>query len=172
MITISYVNFTHLGRDELEMIHRWRNLPYIRKYMDNSREFSLEEHLKFCESLKSRTDKMYFLVKVDGVPCGVVNRVDIDMKTRTSGSGIYVIEEYQRLSYAVSRGSAVINRYLGLERILGHCKKANDKAVLFNVMKLKGKIEGEDEECLYFSYPALDDLNAPFYKKYSIEVKM
>lgn len=74
------LNFIDLKLEEKEMILKWRNHSEIRKWMYNQDEIKLEEHLTFIESLKSRKDKLYFLVKKEDEFIGVIDFLDLDKK--------------------------------------------------------------------------------------------
>lgn len=80
MEDIEILNFIDLELREKEMILEWRNHPEIRKWMYNEYEIKLEEHLSFIESLKSRKDKLYFLVKKENEFIGVIDFLDLDKK--------------------------------------------------------------------------------------------
>ena len=80
MQNIKLLNFIDLKLEEKEMILKWRNHPEIRKWMYNQDEIKLEEHLNFIESLKSRKDKLYFLVKKEDEFIGVIDFLDLDKK--------------------------------------------------------------------------------------------
>lgn len=55
------------------MILEWRNSTNIKKYMYTQDDISLENHMKFIESLKNSEDKIYFLVKKDDEFIGVID---------------------------------------------------------------------------------------------------
>ena len=80
MENIQLLNFIDLKPEEKEMILKWRNHPEIRMWMYNQDEIKLEEHLNFIESLKSRKDKLYFLVKKEEEFIGVIDFLDLDKK--------------------------------------------------------------------------------------------
>jgi len=80
MENIQLLNFIDLELEEKEMILKWRNHPDIRKWMYNQDEIKLEEHLGFIESLKSRKNKLYFLVKKEDEFIGVIDFLDLDKK--------------------------------------------------------------------------------------------
>lgn len=73
MENIQLLNFIDLKLEEKEMILKWRNHPDIRKWMYNQDEITLDEHLSFIDSLKSRKDKLYFLVKKEDEFIGVID---------------------------------------------------------------------------------------------------
>ena len=88
MENIKLLNFIDLNMEEKEMILKWRNHPDIRKWMYNQDEIKLEEHLNFIESLKSRKDKLYFLVKKDKEYIGVIDFTEI-IEEESLHMGIY-----------------------------------------------------------------------------------
>lgn len=67
------LNFINLSLDEKKMILEWRNNPYIKKYMYTQDNISLENHLKFIDTLENSEDKLYFLVKKDDEYIGVID---------------------------------------------------------------------------------------------------
>lgn len=85
---IELINFTNLSSKEKSMVLSWRNHKDIRKWMRNKEEITLEEHLKFINSLSDKEDKVYFLVKESNKYIGVVDFTDI-VKDEFSEFGIY-----------------------------------------------------------------------------------
>lgn len=67
------LNFINLSLKEKKMILEWRNSTNIKKYMYTQDDISLENHMKFIESLKNSEDKIYFLVKKDDEFIGVID---------------------------------------------------------------------------------------------------
>ena len=88
MKNLKLINFTDLKLQEKEMILKWRNHPDIRKWMYNQDEIKLEEHLNFIESLKSRKDKLYFLVKKEDEFIGVIDFTQL-IEKESVHMGIY-----------------------------------------------------------------------------------
>ena len=84
MENIQLLNFIDLKLEEKEMILKWRNHPDIRKWMYNQDEIKFEEHLSFIDSLKSRKDKLYFLVKKEDEFIGVIDFFGLDKKEITN----------------------------------------------------------------------------------------
>ena len=85
MENIQLLNFIDLELKEKEMILEWRNHPDIRKWMYNEDEIKFEEHLSFIDSLKSRKDKLYFLVKKEDEFIGVIDFFGLDKKEISYG---------------------------------------------------------------------------------------
>jgi len=66
---MKYTKFQDLSLEEKKEVLSWRNHPEVRKWMYNKDMISLENHLKFIESLKEKPNKIY--LKADDL--GVVN---------------------------------------------------------------------------------------------------
>jgi len=88
MENIQLLNFIDLGQKEKEMILEWRNHPKVRKWMYNQERIKLEEHLSFIDGLKSRNDKLYFLVKKQDEYIGVIDFAQLVKKVSVH-IGIY-----------------------------------------------------------------------------------
>lgn len=88
MENIRLINFIELTLEEKEMVLIWRNSPEIRKWMYNQKEIELNDHLNFIESLKSRKDKLYFLVEKDKKYIGVIDFTEI-IEEESLHMGIY-----------------------------------------------------------------------------------
>jgi len=86
---IDLINFTDLTLEEKKMILLWRNNPSIKRWMYNSDDISLENHLAFIKTLKEATDKLYFLVKQNNNYIGVIDFTNINKDTKSSEFGLY-----------------------------------------------------------------------------------
>ncbi len=89
---IQLINFIELSEEEKEMVLKWRNDSEIRKWMYNQEEIKLFEHLDFIENLKSRKDKLYFLVKKNNEFIGVIDFTQI-IENESLYMGIYTNPE-------------------------------------------------------------------------------
>jgi UDP-4-amino-4,6-dideoxy-N-acetyl-beta-L-altrosamine N-acetyltransferase len=92
---ISLINFTQLNQKQKEMILTWRNSPKIKKWMFNSKEITIHNHLKFINLLNVQNDKLYFLLKKESIYIGVLSFTGItdeDCKI-----GIYANPELKRV---------------------------------------------------------------------------
>lgn len=74
---VRLLDFTTLDEELLTLVLEWRNHSDIRCWMLNGDEISLENHLRFVESLKNRVDKRYFLVQQGDAYIGVIDFTDI-----------------------------------------------------------------------------------------------
>lgn len=75
---IKLINFIDLTKKKKEMILTWRNHPSIKKWMYDSDDITLQNHMLFIEHLKDSSDKLYFLIQKDGEYIGVVDFTNIN----------------------------------------------------------------------------------------------
>jgi len=83
------INFTQLSLDEKMMILEWRNDKSVKKWMYNRNNITLEDHLQYIDSLNSRDDRIYFLVKNETAYLGVVDLTEIKGE-ESAELGIYI----------------------------------------------------------------------------------
>ena len=82
---VRLLDFTTLDTQLLTTVLAWRNHSDIRRWMLSDDEISLENHLRFVESLKNRADKRYFLVQREGESIGVIDFTDITQNSAEIG---------------------------------------------------------------------------------------
>ena len=128
MENIQLLNFIDLELEEKEMILKWRNHPDIRKWMYNQDEIKLEEHLNFIESIKSRKDKLYFLVKKEEEFIGVIDFTQL-VEKKSVHMGIYSNPNLK------GNGKILLNKIidysfnnLKVERVFSEVFAENEKA--------------------------------------------
>ncbi|HIC44810.1 MAG TPA: UDP-2,4-diacetamido-2,4,6-trideoxy-beta-L-altropyranose hydrolase [Sulfurimonas sp.] len=76
-IKTELINFTDLSLDENELVLSWRNNGSIRKWMYNTNIINLKDHLNYIDSLHTKKDRLYFLVKQNNKPIGVIDFTNI-----------------------------------------------------------------------------------------------
>ena len=86
---IELINFTQLSYDEKLMVLEWRNHHFVRKFMFAQEPITLENHLAYIETLYEKEDRLYFLVKKDSEPIGVIDFTDIDHEDSRVYMGLY-----------------------------------------------------------------------------------
>lgn len=79
------LDFTTLDPKQLTLVLSWRNDPNIRRWMLCRDEISLEDHFRFVESLRQRSDKHYFLVQDNDEYIGVIDFTNITEDTAELG---------------------------------------------------------------------------------------
>lgn len=90
MAELMFKNFTKISDDEKHLILEWRNSERIREKMLHKEIISWEDHKRFIERLKDRTDCIYCLIYIDNVPVGVSSVTDIDQINNTCSGGMYI----------------------------------------------------------------------------------
>ena len=89
MENIELINFIDLNMTEKQMVLDWRNNKRTSKFMYEKKNISLENHLKYIESLKTDLTKIYFLVKQDNIGIGVIDFTNIDLENKFVEIGLY-----------------------------------------------------------------------------------
>jgi UDP-4-amino-4,6-dideoxy-N-acetyl-beta-L-altrosamine N-acetyltransferase len=82
---VRLLDFITLDTQLLTMVLRWRNHSDIRRWMVNTEEILIDNHLQFVESLKGRSDKRYFLVQREDEYIGVIDFTDINQNSAEIG---------------------------------------------------------------------------------------
>lgn len=132
----TYVNFTQLSRDELITILKWRNHPDIRKCMNTTEPIPLDSHLAFCESLKNREDKYYWMIKKGDTSIGVLNVIDVDHKTETCEPGFYLSPDVMGRGesiFVLSNYKSFLLECLNFKGLIGHNYYDNMPALIFTM---------------------------------------
>ncbi len=89
MTSIELINFTLLSLEEKKMVLKWRNNPNIKRWMYDKNNISLKNHLNYIEFLKTKKDRIYFLVKEEENSVGVIDFTSIDYLTKSAEIGLY-----------------------------------------------------------------------------------
>lgn len=134
---IKLINFIDLSLEKKEMILSWRNHHDVKQWMYNTDDISLENHLGFIESLKNKTDKLYFLVEQEKEYIGVIDFTNITKYSCDFGlysnielKGIGKILLENICNYAFDK--------LKLEILKAEVFKENEKAIyLYKKIKFK-----------------------------------
>lgn len=131
----TFENLISQPREQILQILEWRNNPQIRKYMYNKGVISLENHLKFVDSLSSREDVAYWLVKKYEEPIGVTNLTSINSEKSEAELGYYMIPTL------LSKGNGVEFAYvnflfafkeIGCDLLFGGIDKHNIDALILD----------------------------------------
>ncbi|MFY9143267.1 UDP-4-amino-4,6-dideoxy-N-acetyl-beta-L-altrosamine N-acetyltransferase [Sulfuricurvum sp.] len=124
---IRMIPFTELNETEIEMVLTWRNHPDVQSWMLRPNEISKDEHVRFLQSLTTRSDKRYFLVQRANDYLGVVDLTDI---TETSAElGIYAnpdVHGVGKILMDTLLGYA--SKTLGLKKIIANVFAHNERA--------------------------------------------
>lgn len=104
------INFIDLSDDEKKMVLEWRNHPNIKKWMYSQDNISLENHLKFIESLYNNKNKLYFIVKQHEDYIGVADfynfkdescDIGLYQNPNTKGKGQDIMNEICKYAFSI-----------------------------------------------------------------------
>ena len=127
---IELVDFIDLSLEEKKMVLKWRNHESIRQWMFTQDIINLEDHLNYIESLKERRDRLYFLVKQNSNPIGVIDFTGIDFKNRCSEFGIFANPKLKGMGRVLMK---VILDYafsvLKIDRLISEVLEDNQRAI-------------------------------------------
>ena len=131
----SYKNFVNLTDEELLMILQWRNHPKIRKCMNNTELIPVNSHLFYCHNLKNRED-VYWLIKKEDQPIGVLNIIDIDYDKGICEPGFYLAPDIMGRGesvFVLSNYKDFLLNGLGFNALVGHNYADNKPALVFTM---------------------------------------
>ncbi len=124
------INFTQLTKKQKLDILEWRNNPSIRRWMLDKEPIEPKDHLSFIDSLKNRSDRLYFLVKTREEPIGVIDFTQIDKNKKCAHIGLYTKPSTH------GKGKLLMQKImefgydnLGLETLIAEVYDTNDKAI-------------------------------------------
>lgn len=149
-ISIKFISFTKLTKEELLQILKWRNSDNIRQEMTHQNIISQDEHLNFCQKLKDRKDCIMCRIDWNNEPYGVITVSKIDNLKHSAEIGTYFIKHDLNIPAICMVYAGYLYQKLKLKEINFYTKKSNVKAVMFNLLKQGGKIIKEDEEYIFF----------------------
>ncbi|MBD3842125.1 MAG: UDP-4-amino-4,6-dideoxy-N-acetyl-beta-L-altrosamine N-acetyltransferase [Campylobacterales bacterium] len=138
---ISLINFTKLSLEEKKLVLSWRNHPNIRKWMYNTSEILLEDHLKYIDLLSSKKDRLYFLVLKNNHPIGVADLTTINKEEQTAEIGLYA-DPHQKCNGSFILKVLIEYAFdtLNLHKLYANVYDTNIKAInLYNKFNFKEK---------------------------------
>jgi UDP-4-amino-4,6-dideoxy-N-acetyl-beta-L-altrosamine N-acetyltransferase len=148
MKDIVLINFTDLSFNEKIMVLEWRNHPQTRKWMYTQDEISLENHMNFIESLKTREDKLYFVMKKEDEYLGVIdfynfenNLCEFGLYSNPNTSSVGKIMMNKIVNYAFD----TLNSNLLIAEVFSDNIKAIKLYDRFNFQETKRKIISDKE---------------------------
>ncbi|WP_039462119.1 UDP-4-amino-4,6-dideoxy-N-acetyl-beta-L-altrosamine N-acetyltransferase [Vibrio navarrensis] len=141
-MSIKKMEFTALSQSDLEMILEWRNAPEVRSKMYTSHEITLAEHQSWFRHLQEDKSKIYFLVRLNDEPVGVVGFSEINKVKGIATWAFYA-------SPKAPRGTGSLMEYHALEYAFNELKlhKLRCEVLGFNstVIKLHKKFGFQEE---------------------------
>lgn len=122
-----------LREDDLEMVLHWRNHTEIRKWMINSEEIALVDHLKWFENNKNKKDRSFYVFEYQNIPQGYVSFVEVSNSAAIEW-GFYLKPDAER-GMGNILGYAALNTAFGqlqAEKVFGQVLAFNEKSLNFH----------------------------------------
>ena len=127
---IEHVNFVALSLDEKKMILEWRNHPHIRQWMFTNESIGLKDHLRYIDSLNTRDDRLYFLIKRASKPIGVIDFTNIDHLNKTAEFGLYADPALRGVGNQLMESvTSYAFNTLGLKKLIAEVFEENHAAI-------------------------------------------
>ncbi|GGJ64247.1 UDP-4-amino-4,6-dideoxy-N-acetyl-beta-L-altrosamine N-acetyltransferase [Anoxybacillus voinovskiensis] len=98
-----------ITEEDLETVLCWRNSERIRRYMYHDHTISMEEHIRWFESLQNDSSRIFKMFIYKDEPIGTVSFNKIDRKNGRCSWGFYIGNEH------APKGAGTILGYLGIE---------------------------------------------------------
>ncbi len=124
------INFVDLSQEEKLMVLSWRNDDNIRKWMLTQDIISQDNHFNYIESLTSKKDRLYFLVKKAANSIGVIDFTSIDYDEKKAEIGLYTNPELKGVGSFLMQ--EIINygfHILGVKTLISKVFHQNHKAI-------------------------------------------
>lgn len=147
----TFIDFTEMDEAMSRKVWECRNLSEIRKWMVNSEFIPYDSHAGFVESLKHKTDALYFSVLHDGKFIGSVN-IHMNLSGEAE-RGIYIHPDYWGKKYAKKMCSefySYVRKKFGITHITTKVLKENIGSNSLE-SSLNAMVVGEDERFYYYS---------------------
>ena len=144
-------NFTLLSQDELIVIWQRRNHPDVRKCMVHTEPITLEDHLRFCASLKDRPEQLMLFVQYDGQPAFVQTFHATDSSWQhIADSGSYAFDPAPCSCSVFAKALALrLIALRGIQSSQVKIKNDNELAIFTNQYYFGLTIDSRDDEYTY-----------------------
>ena len=164
LTVIKFKNFINLTQEEKELVLSWRNSDRVRLKMEHKEIISLEEHLKFIDSLKERKDCKYWLFMIDNVPVGVYDIVHLNSDGTGGVGGSYIgNEDYQ------GYGLLLVYLTLDMAKLTNDPPKKEDAVYVMknnkrtylmhkNIFRAKDLCEDDEKWYIYWTKDGWDEI--------------
>ena len=118
---------------DLEKVMYWRMLPHVTQYMNTDPVITMEGQRVWYDKLSSSSEFYYWIIEIDGNPCGLVNLADMDKANKRCTWGYYIAEKkWRSFSLATSLEMSLYDFVfdkIGLNKITGESFCVNVAAI-------------------------------------------
>lgn len=148
------IQITPLKLKDIEILRKWRNDPKISSLMlsQNGEYITKEQQLKWYDSIKDKTDALYYMAFVDEIAVGYFCFQQIANKCAVPGEILVIPSQMDQARITFGAYCAVYDiafDILGLKELKAYSKLENKRAIRMSKL-LNFKITHQDDECIYF----------------------
>lgn len=148
-LSLRPVAYTDMSEEQSRKVWEARNAGDVRKWMSNPEEFSLESHMAFVESLRSRSDRMYFAFFDGGNFAGSCDLVDIS--GGRASRGLFVSSAYRGRGVAMAMETYIgcVAAGMGVHTLTAEVLKDNARSAAFHLKAGYVQSAGDDRYQYY-----------------------
>lgn len=148
------IQITPLKLKDIEILRKWRNDPKISSLMlsQNGEYITKEQQLKWYDSIKDKTDALYYMAFVDEIAVGYFCFQQIANKCAVPGEILVIPSQMDQARITFGAYCAIYDiafDILGLKELKAYSKLENKRAIRMSKL-LNFKITHQDDECIYF----------------------
>ena len=148
------IQIAPLKLKDIEILRQWRNDPKISSLMlsQNGEYITKEQQLKWYDSIKDKTDALYYMAFVDEIAVGYFCFQQIANKCAVPGEILVIPSQMDQARITFGAYCAVYDiafDILGLKELKAYSKLENKRAIRMSKL-LNFKITHQDDECIYF----------------------
>jgi len=122
-----------ITENDLEMVMQWRMSPDVTTFMNTDPVLTLDGQKRWFEKLTSSGEFYFWIVEVNGKPCGTINLANIDHVNKRCEWGYYIAEKSLRsFELAICLETSLYDfvfDILGLNKIMGESFFLNKAAI-------------------------------------------
>jgi len=127
--------FVRLEEQYLELVLRWRTSESVTRYMFTDIEYDLSRQRQWFDRLSNSTDK-YWLIKLKGMPIGLISLNGLDYANKRTSWGYYIGEDQYRM-YGGLIPPYLYNfvfDHMKLNKIIAEVMEGNDSVIKMHRM--------------------------------------
>ncbi|WP_086241113.1 MULTISPECIES: GNAT family N-acetyltransferase [Campylobacter] len=148
------IKIEKLKLKDIEILRKWRNNPKISSLMlsQNGEYITKEQQLKWYDSIKDKTDALYYMVFVDEIAVGYFCFQQIANKCAVPGEILVIPSQMDQARITFGAYCAVYDmafEILGLEQLKAYSKLENKRAIRMARL-LNFQTTHTDNQCIYF----------------------
>lgn len=129
----TFTNYLSLSHEEKKEIWGWRNHPSVRKWMFNSNEINMSDHMDFIDNLEINYSKSYWRISYNDIPIGCCSIDKVEYESKSGEIGLYYRPDKQNHSpFGIDFVYNIYNfmfNILGFNTLYGEIKQNNTNSL-------------------------------------------